>query len=192
MRKRLLLASVLAFLPWQILISASFVRAQSTSEPLGDVFNVKNFGATGKKADIATQAIQKAIDTCAKAGGGVVYLPAGDYTSGTLHLRSHVKFYLEIGATLFGSTSESDFTTDALLLGEDLENISIEGRGVINGQSEYVWRMNTIDDAYIRDNQKSAEAAGIPLMRSFPKDLEHRKIYPHMIKLIRCKDIRVA
>jgi hypothetical protein len=109
-----------------------------------------------------------------------------------LHLRSHVKLYLEIGATLYGSTSESDFTTDALLLGEDLENISIEGRGTINGQSEYVWRMNTIDDAYIRDNQKSAEAAGIPLMRSFPKDLEHRKIYPHMIKLIRCRDIRVA
>jgi hypothetical protein len=188
MRKQFLVRTVLVFLALQILVSASFLHAQAS----GDVFNVKDFGATGKKADIATQAIQKAIDTCAKSGGGEVYLPAGDYTSGTLHLRSHVKFYLEIGATLFGSTSESDFTTDALLLGEDLENISIEGRGVINGQSEYVWKMNVIDDGYIRDNQKAAEAAGVPLMRSFPKDLDHRKIYPHMIKLVRCKDIRVA
>jgi len=192
MRKQLLVRTVLAFLALQILGSASFLRAQANGDVFGDVFNVRNFGATGKKADIATQAIQKAIDTCAKSGGGEVYFPAGDYTSGTLHLRSHVKLYLEIGATLFGSTSESDFTTDALLLGEDLENISIEGRGIINGQSEYVWRMNSIDDGYIRDNQKSAEAAGIPLMRSFPKDLDHRKIYPHMIKLVRCKDIRVA
>ena len=32
----------------------------------------------------------------------------------------------------------------------------------------------------------------MPLMRSFPKGMGHRKIYPHMIKLIRCKDIRVA
>ena len=79
---------------------------------------------------------------------------------------------------MFGSKSESDFTTDALLLGEDLENIGIEGRGVINGQSEYDWRMNVIDDGYIRDNQKAAEAAGIPLMRSFPKEMDHRKIYP--------------
>ena len=100
--------------------------------------------------------------------------------------------YLEAGATLFGSKSESDFSTDALLLGEDLENISIEGRGTINGQAEYDWRMNVIDDGYIRDNQKAAEAAGVPLMRSFPKEMDHRKIYPHMIKLVRCKDIRVA
>jgi hypothetical protein len=155
-------------------------------------FNVRNYGATGKKADDAQKAIQSAIDACAKAGGGRVYLPPGDYTSGTLHLRSHVRFYLEAGATLFGSKAESDFSTDALLLGEDLENISIEGRGAINGQAEYDWRMNVIDDGYIRDNQKAAEAAGVPLLRSFPQGMGHRKIYPHMIKLLRCKDVRIA
>ncbi len=188
MRRLFLVRTVWAFLALQVLVSASFLRAQASS----DVFNVRDYGATGKKADIATQAIQKAMDACAKSGGGEVYLPAGDYTSGTLHLRSHVKFYLEVGATLWGSKAESDFSTDALLLGEDLENISIEGRGVINGQAEYDWRMNVIDDGYIRDNQKAAEAAGVPLMRSFPKEMGQRKIYPHMIKLLRCRDIRIA
>jgi hypothetical protein len=172
----------------QVLVSAAFLRAQAG----GDIFNVRNYGVTGSKTDIATQGIQKALDACAKSGGGEVYLPAGDYTSGTLHLRSHVRLYLEAGATLFGSKAESDFSTDALLLGEDLENISIEGRGTINGQAEYDWRMNVIDDGYIRDNQKAAEAAGVPLMRSFPKEMDHRKIYPHMIKLLRCKDVRIA
>ena len=36
----------------------------------GGVFNVKDFGATGVKADDARSAIQKAIDACAAAGGG--------------------------------------------------------------------------------------------------------------------------
>src|ERR1017187_6989925 len=117
MRKQCLVQGVLACLTFLVLSSASLLQAQAR----GDVFKVREFGAPGKKGDMATQSIQKAIDTCANAGGGEVYLPAGDYTSGTLHLRSHVKFYLEIGATLFGSTAESDFTTDALLLGEDIE-----------------------------------------------------------------------
>src|SRR5271157_1958180 len=188
MRQQFLVRTVWAFLALQVLVSASFLRAQASSA----VFNVRDYGATGKKADIATQALQKAIDTCAKSGGGEVYLPSGDYTSGTLHLRSHVRLYLEAGATLFGSKAESDFSTDGVLVGEDLENISIEGRGTINGQAEYDWRMNVIDDGYIRDNQKAAEASGVPLMRSFPKEMGQRKIYPHMIKLLRCKDVRIA
>jgi hypothetical protein len=171
-----------------VLVSTPLLRGQAN----GAVFNVRDYGATGRKAEIATQALQKALDACAKSGGGEVYLPAGDYTSGTLHLRSHVRLFLEAGATLFGSKAESDFSTDALLLGEDLENISIEGHGTINGQAEYDWRMNVIDDGYIRDNQKAAEAAGVPLMRSFPKEMGQRKIYPHIIKLLRCKDVQIT
>lgn len=156
------------------------------------VFNVKNYGATGKKSDNARAAIQKAIEACARAGGGTVYLPPGDYASGTLHLRSHVRFYISSGATLYGAEEDSAFDTDGLLVGEDLENITIDGRGTINGQAKYDWRMNVMDDGYIRDNLKSAQAAGVPLMRSFPKGLGVRKIYPHMIKLLRCKDVRIA
>src|SRR5271154_3362502 len=64
-------------------------------------YNVRDFGATGKKADNAQPAIQKAVDTCAAAGGGTVLIPAGEYPSGTIRMRSHVRIYLESGATLF-------------------------------------------------------------------------------------------
>ena len=104
MRHQFLIRVVGSCLALQVLLPASFLRAQAGS----DIFNVRNYGATGRKADIATPAIQKAIDTCAKSGGGEVYLPSGDYTSGTLHLRSHVRLYLEAGATLFGSKAESE------------------------------------------------------------------------------------
>src|SRR5438477_384685 len=102
-------------------------RAPSLSAQSGlAVFNVKNYGATGKKSDDAKPAIQKAIDACAKSGGGVVYLPPGEYTSGTLHLRSHVRFYIEAGATLYASEADGPYETDGLLFGEDLENVTIE------------------------------------------------------------------
>ncbi len=156
------------------------------------ILNVKDYGATGNKAENAQPAIQKAVDACAKAGGGTVYLPPGEYTSGTIHLRSHVRFYVESGATLFAAQYDAAFDKSTLLYGEDLENISIEGRGTIDGQAEYEWRVNDFNDAYIRDNQLLAEKLGKPLMRSFPKDLHTRKVYPHMVLLLRCKDVRIA
>ncbi|HSA94636.1 MAG TPA: glycosyl hydrolase family 28-related protein, partial [Acidobacteriota bacterium] len=97
------------------------------------VFNIKDYGATGIKDDLAQEAIQKAVDACAAAGGGTVLVPPGDYTSGTIHLRSHVRLYLEGGATIFALHDKSRFDKDALLYGEDLANVTIEGRGTING-----------------------------------------------------------
>ena len=84
------------------------------------IFNVKDYGATGIKTDNAQAAIQKAIDACGKAGGGMVYLPPGEYTSGTLHLRSHVRFHIEGGATLYASKDMSLFAGQAI----DLQNRS--------------------------------------------------------------------
>ena len=71
-----------------------------TAQP---VFNVKDYGATGRKQDNARPALQVAIDACGRAGGGTVYVPPGEYTSGQLHLRSGVRLYVEAGATLFAS-----------------------------------------------------------------------------------------
>jgi len=75
----------------------------AASAPAQRVFNVRDYGATGRKSDDARRAIQKAIDACGKVGGGRVYLPPGEYTSGQLHLRSGVRLYVESGATLYAS-----------------------------------------------------------------------------------------
>lgn len=156
------------------------------------VFNVRDYGATGRKSEDARAAIQKAVDACALAGGGKVDLPPGEYTSGALHLRSHVRLFIEAGATLFASQNPNAYDKGALLYGEDLINISIEGRGTIDGQSEYVWRPDDLDDAYIRDNKLLMQAAGKSLLRSFPKNFPQRNLYPRMVLLVRCKDVRIA
>ena len=158
------------------------------------VFNVRDYGATGRKADNAQIAIQKAIDACAGSGGGTVFLPAGQYTSGQLRLRSHVRLYIDSGATLFASPDGRAFDKDkaALLYGEDLENITIEGRGTIDGEAQYEWRLDTLDDANIRENMLLMKALGKPLMRPFPRNFPKETVYPRMVLLLRCKDVRIA
>jgi polygalacturonase len=161
-------------------------------------YNVRDFGATGKKADNAQAAIQKAVDTCAAAGGVTVLIPAGEYTSGTIRLRSHVRIYLESGATLFASKNGADFYLGAkkdraaVFYGEDVDNITIEGRGTVDGQAEYLWRIMDFDDAYIRPNMLLMKSLGKPLMRSFPGGFPTETVFPRMILLIRCKDVRIA
>lgn len=153
------------------------------------VFNVKDFGATGIKDDLAQEAIQKAVDACAAAGGGTVLVPPGDYTSGTIHLRSRVRLYLEGGAAVYALHDKSRFDKDALLYGEDLEGVTIEGRGVINGEGAYDRRLKgDHEDDFIRPNQLEMEALGLPLMRSFPKPDRYGKL----LLLVRCTDVRIA
>jgi hypothetical protein len=152
------------------------------------LFNVRDYGGTGGKTDSAQRAIQKAIDACAAAGGGMVYFPPGEYTSGTLHLRSHVRLYLEGGATLYSIKDKSAFDKDALIFGEDLENITIEGRGTIDGQAQYEWRPDDIEDDFIRPNKELMLGFGQSIERSFPKANQYGKL----ILLLRCKDVRIA
>ena len=137
------------------------------------VFNVKDYGATGKRSDDARAAIQKAIDACAAAGGGMVYLPPGEYISGTIHLRSHVRLHIEAGSRLIASPDPTAYdygqipSKAALIYGEDLEDISIEGRGIVDGQAEYEWRPDDFERGY--NHKIMMEKLGKSLMRSFPK-----------------------
>jgi polygalacturonase len=105
------------------------------------VFNVRDYGAMGLKAGSAQAAIQKAVDACAAAGGGTVYVPPGEYSTGTIQLRSRVRFWVDAGATIFSIKDKAAFPKDALFYGEDLTGITLEGRGTIDGQGGYEYRL---------------------------------------------------
>jgi hypothetical protein len=114
-------------------------------------FNVRAHGAKGDGGTPDTAAIQAALDACRDAGGGQVTFPAGRYLSGTIHLRSKVALWLEAGATLVGTTNLNDYRQPAvpdfmpeakwgkwhraLLLGENLEDVTLAGPGVIDGNN---------------------------------------------------------
>jgi len=122
--------------------------AISEARPSQATYNICEFGAKGDRKTLNTKAIQKAIDTCAENGGGTVFFPPGSFLSGTLYLTSNVTLELWSGSTLLGSTDLKDYpptvqafrsytdnyTDKSLIYGENLSNITIMGRGVIDGQ----------------------------------------------------------
>jgi polygalacturonase len=111
-------------------------------------FNVIDYGAVGDGTTLCTPAIQKAIDACAAAGGGTVWLPPGTYLSGALVLKSNITLHVERGATLLGSPHPTDYPENphqfqsrfteehgrcSLITAERAENVAIEGGGTIDG-----------------------------------------------------------
>jgi len=66
--------------------------------------NAKDFGAIGDGISNDTAALQRAIDA-----GGMVYIPAGTYVTGTLYLRSHGGLELDDHAILRASTRPDDY-----------------------------------------------------------------------------------
>jgi polygalacturonase len=73
------------------------------------VLNVRDYGAVGDGKTKDTLALQQTIERCSVFGGGEVVVPAGDYLTGALALRSDVVLRLEEGATLNGSPDMTDY-----------------------------------------------------------------------------------
>ena len=67
------------FLGLTLLFSAGVFAGEPVQGPVSDYFNVRSFGAAGDGKTDDTAAFQKALDAAAKAGGGVVYAPVGNY-----------------------------------------------------------------------------------------------------------------
>ncbi len=117
-------------------------------------FCIAEYGAVGDGTTPNTAAIQKAVDACAAAGGGRVVVPAGVFVSGPIFLKSNLEFHLSPGAVLRGSRNLADYPVldqegygyhvqgwlhAALLTGYRLENVSITGTGVVDGQGSVWW-----------------------------------------------------
>lgn len=101
---------------------------------------ITDYGARGDGITLNTHAIQRAIDDAAAAGGGRVVVPAGNYVTGSLYLRSGVHLHLAPRATLLGSLNPFDYVKDsvchwtALLFAIRQQDITIDGSGTIDGR----------------------------------------------------------
>jgi polygalacturonase len=63
-------------------------------------WDIKSFGVSGAGTKDDTDAINTAIASLAKLGGGTLRFSAGVYNVRTVHLKSHVYLYLDRGATI--------------------------------------------------------------------------------------------
>lgn len=161
--------------------------------PLTNVFQPRNFGATGNGLTLDSLAINAAIDACNKAGGGVVYCAPGIYLCGTVELKSNVTLYLEAGAVLLGSTdvaqyalkSGPDAKADAgqrhLIFARDVENVSVVGPGRVDGQGQRFWLQT--QRTPVAESERWSDARHNDWR---PKD----RVSP-MVELVNCTNLRL-
>jgi len=103
---------------------------------------------------LQTATLQGAINACNASGGGKVIVLPGTYAIGPITMKSNVDLYLDSGATLLGSTNMSDWTVGGSLLnligGKNLQNVSITGKGTINGSGASWWNAYNADNSISR------------------------------------------
>lgn len=171
------------FVSAMMMIVALITSAGSTN------YNIIDYGAKKDGKRICTKAIQSAIDACSRSGGGTVLFPAGRYVSGTIYLKSHVTLFLEAGAVLEGSKSLNDYpetiskvrsytdnyTNKSLIYAEGVEDISITGMGVIDGNGAAFKVENKENNDEIRKQD----------------DFFFYKSRPYMIRMINCRNVQL-
>ena len=114
--------------------------------------NLKKFGAVGDGVTLNTKAFEKAIAALEKKGGGHLVVPAGVWLTGPIVLKSNIDLHLEVGAVIQFSGDESLYPViktsfegldtrrcQSPLSANGAENISITGKGVIDGNGQF-WR----------------------------------------------------
>jgi hypothetical protein len=133
------------------------VGAQATpGTAAAATYDVRAYGATGDGKTLDTPSIDRAISAASAAGGGIVTFGAGHYLCYSIHLKSNVELYLGPGAMIVAADSPTsggsgydapepiawdkyqDFGhshwRNSLMWGEELENLSIVGPGMIWGK----------------------------------------------------------
>jgi hypothetical protein len=122
-------------------------------KPSGEkIFNVRDFGALADTTMLSTVAVQKAIDRCSEQGGGTVTFAPGNYSIGTIYLKSNVNLNIPEGVQLFGSQDLDQYPVidtrvagiemkwpSALISAIGQKNIRISGKGKVWGQGKVFW-----------------------------------------------------
>lgn len=167
-----------------LLFSLLFIFISSYAK--SDIFNILDYGAINDGKTLTTAQIQKAIDACAANGGGMVYVPRGEFLIGTLNLASNVDFHMETGAALIATTDLTQYQKHneqpaGVFYTEKAHNLSITGNGTIFGQgmkmmfTDSAKRIGGTEFTRQKDNFRKLES-GIGDGPFYPKDRYHQMI----------------
>jgi polygalacturonase len=167
-----------------VLFGIILLYGKTSAQTPDKVFDIRQYGAKGDGQTLDTEAIQKAIDECGRAGGGIVKLPSGTYLSKPITLRSKTTLQLDEGARLQATGNHADFMKTPgdwpkatggsdfvpFIGGKDLNDVTITGKGIIDGCGEVWW--GPAEEA-------RRKKSGYTLPR------------PNMIILTRCENVKV-
>jgi polygalacturonase len=119
---------------------SGFVMPQVQEPQIPDrAARITDFGAIAGGQVLCTDAISKGIDALVAQGGGKLIFPAGLWLTGPIVLKSNIELVAETGAVIQFSKNTKLYKGQALIYGENLQNIAITGRGIFDGGGE-AWR----------------------------------------------------
>jgi polygalacturonase len=185
-------------------------RIKAPKFPARD-FVITNFGAVPDGTTDGTAAIGRAIDVCAMAGGGRVVVPAGEFLTGPIHLKSNVELHLDKGSTLKFSTDPKAYLPAVFSRFESVEcynyspfiyafgrkNVAVTGEGTLDGQAtEENWLQwkggrNAGAHSYRVADERLKKMAedGVPVeQRRFG---EGDYLRPNFIQFNRCRNVLI-
>ncbi len=171
--------------------------------------SVLDFGAKRDSTGINTLAIKKAIDQVSSKGGGTVYFPSGKYITGRIHLKSNITIFIDAGAELHFSDNFDDYLPmvesrwegtvvtnfSPLFYGKNLENISIQGRGTIDGHGKNWWRYSEVEVKKLTEDskwQKEFKRLNKDVLApDLPGWVERGFLRPPFIQFLNCKNVQI-
>ena len=169
-------------------------------------FEITKFGARDG-ADVS-EPIAKAIDACARAGGGHVIVPRGNYVTGPIQLRSHVDLHLDAEATLRFTQDPSRYPIvltrwegvelmnyAPLISARDCEDVAITGEGTLDGQADdaHWWNWKVPEGPQAQSADRNAlfkqNEAGVPVAQRVYGSGHFLR--PTFVEPFRCKNILI-
>ena len=118
------------------------------------IYNINDYGAVADGKTLNSDVFAAVIRECSQAGGGTIYIPAGIFLTGPIQLTSNITIYLEAGARVKFVQNIEHYNViidrwegleqevyAPMINGQGLENITIIGRGILDGQGEYWWNL---------------------------------------------------
>ncbi|GAB6119156.1 glycoside hydrolase family 28 protein [Dysgonomonas termitidis] len=177
---------------------------------------MQDMGADTTGAKACTALINNTIRKAAQEGGGTIYFPAGQYLTAAIHMESNITIEIEAGATLKFSTNFEDYlpfvrmrwegvfmnSLSPLFYARNVENITIKGRGIIDGQGHTWWAESRRIIDEINNNGKTLSTnsfqqkwldanKGIKVSPYYEKSLERKFFRPPFIQFLECKNILI-
>ena len=138
-----------------------------------DTLNILKQGARGDGLFLNTTAIQTAIETLSKKGGGVVLVPAGLWLTGPLVLKNNINLHLATGSTLLFTADKSQYPlveanweglpqmrNQSPISATGAVNIAITGKGIIDGNGDG-WRSVKSDKLTASQWKKLVASGGV-------------------------------
>lgn len=178
-------------------------------------YNIIEYGAVGDGKTLNTEAFENAIDACHNAGGGRVVVPAGEFLTGAIHMKSNVNLHVEESAVILFSRDLKDYLPvvytrfegvefmnySPFIYAFEQENLAITGKGTLDGQADntvwwpwvgkehYGWKEGDPIQTTDRDNLFQMGEDNVPVEERIFGDGHYMRV--NFIQPYRCKNILI-